>query len=45
MKHIDWINALKSTSIRELLNNHKIQLALFTEIDLFEFVALDEYPG
>jgi transposase len=41
---IDWITALKSGSIRALIEQGHLQLGLFDERNLFEFSAPD-YPG
>jgi transposase len=41
---IDWITALKSGSIRKLINDDSLQLGLFDEKNLFEFTHPD-YPG
>jgi transposase len=41
---VDWITALKSTSIRTLLEQGQLQLDLFDERDLIELTA-PEYPG
>ena len=42
--HVDWITALKTVSIRALVENGDVQLDLFDERDLFEVCAPD-YPG
>ena len=41
---VDWITALKSVSIRALIEQGQLQLGLFDERNLFEFSAPD-YPG
>jgi transposase len=41
---IDWITALKSASIRALLEQGHLQLGLFDERNLFELTS-PEYPG
>ena len=41
---VDWITALKSGSIRALIEQRQLQLGLFDERNLFEFSAPD-YPG
>ena len=41
---IEWITALKSVSIRALVEQGQLQLGLFDERNLFEFCAPD-YPG
>lgn len=41
---IDWISALKSTSIRALIKQGQLQLDLFDERNLFELEHAD-YPG
>jgi transposase len=41
---IDWITAMKSGAIRKLINSESLQLGLFDEKNLFEFVHPD-YPG
>jgi transposase len=41
---IDWITALKSGAIQELVNTNEIQLSLFDEMNLFEITA-PQYPG
>ena len=41
---IGWITALKSVSIRSLVEQGQLQLGLFDERNLFEFSA-PEYPG
>jgi transposase len=41
---LDWITALRSDSIKKLVNQGAIQLSLFDERDLAE-VASDDYPG
>jgi transposase len=41
---IDWITALKSASIRALVEQGQLQLGLFDERNLFEFTA-PQYPG
>ena len=42
--HIDWITALKTVSIRALVEQGQIQLDLFDERNLFEATSPD-YPG
>jgi hypothetical protein len=41
---VDWITALKSVSIRALVEQEHLQLDLFDEHNLFELTA-PEYPG
>ena len=41
---VEWITALKSVSIRALVEQGQLQLGLFDERNLFEFCAPD-YPG
>jgi transposase len=41
---IEWITALKSTSIRSLVNGGHLQLDLFDERNLFE-MGHEDYPG
>jgi transposase len=41
---IDWITALKSASIRALVEQGQLQLGLFDERNLVEFIA-PEFPG
>ena len=41
---VDWITALRSTSIRKLIDNEVIQPDLFDERDIVEFTH-DDYPG
>ena len=41
---VDWITALKTGTIRQLMDAEAIQLTLFDERNLFEFTHLD-YPG
>ncbi len=41
---VDWITALKTASIRKLVEGGALQLDLFDERNLFEFVHAD-YPG
>lgn len=41
---VDWVTALRSTSIRKLVDQGALQLGLFDERSLFEFTHLD-YPG
>ena len=41
---VDWIGALKSTSIRALVEQGQLQLGLFDERNLIELTA-PEYPG
>jgi len=42
---IDWITALRSANIQELLSEKHIQLGLFDERNLFEIEHHDDYPG
>src|SRR6516165_12092425 len=44
MAGIDWITALKSASIRTLVEQGQLQLGLFDERNLLE-IASPEYPG
>ena len=41
---VDWISALRSGAIRELVQQGHLQLGLFDERNLFEFTSAD-YPG
>ena len=41
---LDWITALRNTSIKKLVEKRVIQLSLFDERDLAE-VTSDDYPG
>ena len=41
---LDWITALRSESIRKLMQQGTIQQSLFDEMDLAE-VTSDDYPG
>lgn len=41
---IDWITAVKSGAIRKLITSESLQLGLFDERNLFEFIHPD-YPG
>jgi len=41
---LDWITALRSDSIKKLVENQAIQLSLFDERDLAEVTSAD-YPG
>lgn len=41
---VDWITALRSTSIRKLIDNEVIQPDLFDERNIVEFTH-DDYPG
>lgn len=41
---IDWVSALRSKAIRQLLDQGLIQLSLFDQRDLVEIVSPD-YPG
>lgn len=44
MQGIDWLTALKSASIRTLVEQGQLQLGLFDERNLVE-IAAPEYPG
>jgi len=44
MKGIDWITALRSTQIRQLMEDGTIELSLFDERNLVEFTHPD-FPG
>ena len=44
MEGIDWISALRSTQIRKLIEDGTIELSLFDESNLFEFIHPD-FPG
>jgi len=44
MASIDWLTALKSASIRSLVEQGQLQLGLFDERNLLE-IASPEYPG
>ena len=41
---LDWISALRSSIIRELVESGTVQMSLFDEVDLIEIRA-DAYPG
>ena len=41
---LGWISALRSTSIRKLVENKELQLSLFDKQDLAEITS-DEFPG
>ena len=41
---LGWISALRSGSIRQLVENHQLQLSLFDQQDLAE-IRSDEFPG
>jgi len=41
---LGWISALRSTSIRKLVENKELQLSLFDKRDLAEITS-DEFPG
>ena len=41
---LDWISALRSSAIRELVESGAVQMSLFDETDLVE-VRCDAYPG
>jgi len=43
-EHVGWITALRSSSLRDLVEQSGFQLGLFDEHNLFEFTA-PEYPG
>ncbi len=43
--HIDWITALRTANIQELVAQKHIQLGLFDERNLFEIKPHDGYPG
>ena len=43
-EHVKWITALRSSSLRDLVEQRGIQLGLLDERNLFEFTA-PEYPG
>ncbi|MDR2141309.1 MAG: IS1634 family transposase [Deltaproteobacteria bacterium] len=45
MPDINWITALKSVSIRSLVEKEKVEPSKFDETNLFEIEAPDEYPG
>jgi transposase len=42
---VDWINALRSTSIKSIVPEMGFQFGLFDERNLCEFIAPDQYPG
>jgi len=42
---VDWISALRSDSIKTLIEQTHIQPGLFDEVNLFEFSCAEEYPG
>ncbi|MDR2339900.1 MAG: IS1634 family transposase, partial [Deltaproteobacteria bacterium] len=42
---VDYVSALRSTSIKDLIKKGYIERGLFDEQNLYEFTALDEYPG
>ena len=41
---LDWISALRSSAIRELVESGTVQMSLFDETDLIE-IRCDAYPG
>ena len=41
---LDWISALRSSAIRELVESGAVQMSLFDETDLIE-IRSDAYPG
>ena len=41
---LDWISALRSSAIRELVESGAVQMSLFDETDLVE-IRCDAYPG
>ena len=41
---LDWISALRSSAIRELVESGTVQMSLFDETDLIE-IRSDAYPG
>lgn len=43
-KGVDWITALKSVTIRKLVEDEHVQLGLFDEQNLFELISPD-FPG
>ena len=43
-KGVDWVTALRSSSIRRLVEQGRLQLGLFDERNLFEFID-PEHPG
>jgi transposase len=45
MEGIDWISALKSISIKALVEENDAWRSLYDEVDLIEIVAPDDYPG
>ena len=44
MINIDWITALRSVSIKKLINENKVQPTLFDETNILEIYAPDDYP-
>ncbi|MDR2353399.1 MAG: IS1634 family transposase [Deltaproteobacteria bacterium] len=42
---VDWLTALRSTSIKKLVPVEGFRLGLFDEKNIFEFTAPDEFPG
>jgi transposase len=42
--NVDWITALKTGAIRQLVESGQLQMGLFDERNLFE-LSSDEYPG
>jgi hypothetical protein len=40
-----WISALRSISIRNLMEKQSFQLSLFDEKNIWEFYDQDNYPG
>ena len=41
---LDWISALRSSAIRELVESGTVQMSLFDEVDLIE-IRTEAYPG
>lgn len=42
---VDWISALRNTSIKKLIESKNVQLELFDEKNLFELTGHPDYPG
>jgi transposase len=45
MEGVDWISALKSVSIKSLVEENDVWRSLFDEVNLIEIVAPEDYPG
>jgi transposase len=42
---VDWISALRSSSISNIIPEHGFQFGLFDDVGLCEFTAPEHYPG